>query len=265
MNLVDTHAHLDLLGSPNGDLAGVSRAPQDVLERARRAGVAWVLCVGTTLASSRRCVELARRFPGLVYAAAGIHPNHCAEAAEGDFERVAELAALPEVAAVGETGLDYHRDYAPPELQAAWLRRHLALARDLRKPVIIHARKADQDALTVLVEHGAPLPGVRHCYDGGAQVALRYAELGLRIAFGGTLTYPGHSKLKEAAAALPADRLLLETDSPYMTPAGAPDGPNEPANVVHVARSLAQARGCPAEEIARLTTDNAQALFLAGR
>ncbi|MDP6439493.1 MAG: TatD family hydrolase [Candidatus Brocadiia bacterium] len=256
MNIIDTHAHLDAEEFAH-DL-------EAVMERAARAGVGRIVCVGTSLESSRRCMELARRFPGRMLATAGIHPNCCAEANDGDFEQVAALAALPEVAAVGETGLDFHRDYAPAEMQVDCFLRHLRLARSVGKPLVIHARRADEDVLAILAREGAGVRGVRHCYDGTPGTAERYVELGMHVAFGGAATRSRHKKLKAAAASIPAERLLVETDCPYMRPAGAPEGPNEPANVRLVVGTLAELRGAGAEEIARITTRNAEELLLGG-
>lgn len=253
MHIIDTHTHLDMIGSDE-DLRGV-------LHRAGAAGVERMVCVGTTLDASERCVELARRHSGQVVAAVGIHPNHCAQAAQEQFYRIAELTRLPEVVAVGETGLDYHHHYAPPEVQADWLRRHVQLARLADKPLIIHSRKADDDTLAILAGGGG-VRGVRHCFDASAQTAEEYVKLGMHVAFGGALTQPGHKKLKAAAASVPADRLLVETDCPFMTPAGVPKGPNEPAYIAHVVRALAELRGVSAEDVAELTTRNAARLLL---
>jgi TatD DNase family protein len=168
------------------------------------------------------------------------------------------------VAAVGETGLDFHRDYAPAEMQVDCFLRHLRLARSVGKPLVIHARRADEDVLAILAREGAGVRGVRHCYDGTPGTAERYVELGMHVAFGGAATRSRHKKLKAAAASIPAERLLVETDCPYMRPAGAPEGPNEPANVRLVVGTLAELRGAGAEEIARITTRNAEELLLGG-
>ena len=256
MELVDTHAHLDM-PEFQSDLL-------DVLQRAAEAGVGRIICVGTTLDSCQRCVQLARRYPGRVFAAVGIHPNYCAEARADDFEQVEAMASLAEVVAVGETGLDLHHSYSPPELQGDYLRRHIRLSLSVGKPLIVHARKADEQLLRILGEQAQMLHGVRHCFDGSAQTAARYLDLGFRLGFGGAITQPGHKKLKAAARMVPAARLLVETDCPYMTPAGQPGGRNEPAFITHAVQALAGLRKVTPEEIARITTGNAARLFFGG-
>jgi len=255
MELVDTHAHLD---TPDfsGDLL-------QVLQRAAEAGVGRIVCVGTTLESSRRCVELARRFPGRLYAAVGIHPGECAQARPEDMEQIERLASLPQVVAVGETGMDLRRSPAPAELQEHYFRAHVRLALRLGKPLIIHSRKADGAVVAVLREHAGEVRGVRHCFDGTPRSADAYLELGLHLGFGGLLTRQGYRRTKEAARLAPANRLLLETDCPYLTPAEAAAGRNEPAFIVHSARALAGLREVGLEQVAETTRRNAEALFFA--
>jgi TatD DNase family protein len=253
VRIFDTHAHLD---APQfeGDLAGV-------IERAKAAGVERILCVGTDLRSSRRCLELARRFPGRLRVAVGIHPNHWAEAREGDFEAVERLAAEREVVAVGETGLDFHHAFTPPDAQVEAFRRHLGLAASAELPVVIHARKADEETLRVLAEQDGPVRGVRHCFDGSVSVAGRYVALGLHVSVGAIVTREGHKRLKAAVAALPAERVLVETDCPYQAPACRAGERNEPAFIVETVRAVARLRGDTPDELAALTTANAEALF----
>jgi TatD DNase family protein len=253
MRIVDTHTHL-YMPQLAGDLDAV-------LGRAQAAGVDRMVCVGVDARSSRQCAELARAHPDRVLAAVGIHPNDLAEAAPDDMDGVSALASLPEVVAIGETGLDFHYDRTPSGEQVVGLRRHIELARRAGKPIIIHARKADERVLEILSEFGGPIRGVRHCFDASPPVAEAYLKAGLHISFGGAITRPGHKKLKAAAAAVPADRLLVETDCPYQSPARYAGQRNEPAYVVEVVRALAALRGTTAEEVAALTTANAEALF----
>lgn len=253
MPIVDTHAHLDMPQFTD-DL-------EEVLRRAEQAGVARVLCVGTDLASSRRCVEMARRFPGRLFAAAGIHPNDLQEAGPQDFSELERLCALPQTVAVGETGLDFHYDAAPRDAQLSAFRRHALIALAADKPLIVHARKSDEAVLAALEEFAGRLRGVRHCFDASPEAATRYVECGFFISFGGAVSRPGHKKLKEAARAVPADRLLVETDSPYQSPAVHAGRRNEPAFLVETVRALAALRGQEPEEVAAATTANALALF----
>ena len=252
MTLIDTHAHLDM---PQFDADRTA-----VLQRAREAGLDAVVCVGTDLASSRRCVRLEEGNPGFVRAAVGIHPHEWGQGA-ADFDAVAELARAPGVVAIGETGLDFHYDLTPRDLQAEGLRRHVRLALEVDRPLILHCRKADDEALGILEGRGPGLRGVRHCFDGRLPVAERYIELGFYISFAGQITRDGYKKLKAAARALPLDRILVETDCPYQTPAAHAPGRCEPAFVAETVRSLAELRSCAPEEIAEATSANARRLF----
>lgn len=256
MELVDTHAHLDM-PEFDGDLS-------EVLRRAAEAGVGRIVCVGTTLESSRRCVELARSHRSRIFASVGIHPNYCAEAHDEDFRKIEAMARLPEVVAVGETGLDFHHAFSPHEIQAKYLRRHVRLSLSTGKPLIIHARKADERTLDILSQEAQTIHGVRHCFDGSAAIAARYAALGMHLSFGGTITQPGYKKLKAAARLVPPTRLLVETDSPYVLPAGQAGSRNEPAFITHAVHALAALRGATPKDIARLTTSNAVHLFFGG-
>jgi len=256
MRIVDTHAHLDLPAF-RADL-------ERVLERARQAGVTRIICVGTDLVSSRRCVELARRHAGLVHAAVGIHPNDWSDATPGDTAEVARLAALPQVVAVGETGLDFHRDSTPVEGQVAGFRWHIELAAATGKPLIVHARKSDRQVLDELERAGGGLRGVRHCFDGTSEAAERYLALGFCLAVGGLITRPGYKRLKAALRAMPAGRLMVETDCPYQTPASRVGSRNEPAFIVETLQALAALRGETVERAAESTTTAAHALFFPG-
>jgi TatD DNase family protein len=253
MQLMDTHAHLD---APEfeADL-------DDVLRRAAEAGVGAILCVGTDLPSSMRCMALAGRYPDRIRAAVGIHPNYWAQAGPDDWARVEELALSPEVVAVGESGLDFHYTYTAREAQADGLRRHIRLARRAGKPLIIHARKADEAVLSVLREEGPTPDGVRHCFDRPFAAAEGYLGMGYHVAVGGAVTRPGYVKFKQAVRALPPDRLLLETDCPYQSPAAHAGRRNEPAFMVDTLDAVAVLLGEEPQSVAARTTRNAAALF----
>jgi TatD DNase family protein len=256
MQLFDTHAHLD---DPQfeDDL-------EDVLARAGPAGVGRIVCVGTSLRSSRRSVELAARFGGRLFAAVGIHPNYWAEAGADDFDAVCRLAERPEVVAVGETGLDFHRRHTRPAAQRDAFRRHIGLAREVTKPLIVHVRRAHQPALEILRPEAEGLSGVRHCFDGTPGEAAAYLELGFYLSFAAQLTRAGYGMLKHAAREAPEDRILVETDSPYLIPEGRRGRRNEPAFLPDTVAALARLRGLAPEEVALLTTRNAEGLFLEG-
>jgi TatD DNase family protein len=253
--LVDTHAHLD------DEAFAADR--DDVLRRARAAGVARVLAVGTTAATSLRCAGLAERFPG-VYAAVGIQPNYVHEALPGDWEAVVALLDRPRVAALGETGLDRYWHDAPWETQQDYFDRHLRLAQQRDVPLVIHMRDCGPEIAEMLREarRRGPLRGVMHSFTGDEPLMRECVELGLHISFAGMVTYKKSTALRACAALAPADRLLVETDSPYLSPEPVRgQRPNEPANVRFVAACLAETRGVPLAVLAQQTSANAANLF----
>jgi TatD DNase family protein len=258
LRLADTHAHLEM--------EPFDPDRPEVIRRARQAGLAHVLCVGTGRESTRACVELARAYPDLVRAAAGIHPSFWSGAGADDMDEVARLAHEPEVVAVGETGLDFHYDYTPQQEQIEAFERHVQLALEADLPLVVHSRKAHAETLRVLLQaaegpRASRLRGVRHCFDRPWARAEPFLELGFHISVGGAATRPGYKKFKEALRRMPADRLLLETDCPYQTPVPHKGQRNEPAFIADVARAVADLRDTSAEQIARTTTRNAERLF----
>ncbi len=254
--LIDTHAHLD-------DERFAADLPA-ALERATAAGVTHTLTIGIDLPTSRAAVELAGRFPQL-RAVVGIQPNHVAEAGPTDWDEVVKLAeTAANVVAIGESGLDRYWDRAPFPLQEDYFARHLALARRLNLPIVIHCREAELDVMRMLREefaaHG-PVRGVMHSFTSDTAVALACVELGLHISFAGMVTYKNAEDLRKVAAAVPLDRLLVETDSPYLAPVPARGKRNEPAFVRHTAECVAKVRGVSADEVCAATTRNARELF----
>ena len=252
--LFDTHAHLD---QEEFD------ADRDaVVQRAQDAGVTRIVAVGTTAPTSRRSVELAQQFPG-VFAAVGIQPNYTSQAEPGDWDLVVAAAADPRVVALGETGLDRYWDYAPLAVQQDFFDRHLRLSQQRQLPFIVHTRESDADVLAMLREARTrgPLSGVMHSFTGSAETAAQCVELGLWISFAGMVTFKKSIDLRAVAATVPADRIVIETDSPYLSPVPLRGKPNEPANLVHTAAVLAETRGVSLEEFSRQTTANACRLF----
>lgn len=252
--LIDTHCHLYL-----GE--GESAAPAAAWARARATGVVQAVVPAIDLATSRAVVALADRAAGL-FAAVGIHPNETAAAGEAEFVELAALAAAPGVVAIGESGLDLYRDRSPLAQQRASLERHaeLALARDL--PLILHVRQAFAPAADALAPFAARgLRAVMHCFDGGPADLEPWLRFGFSISFSGIVTYPKRDDLRAAARVVPAERLLAETDAPFLTPVPKRGRPNEPAFLHHTVQALAAARGRPFEEIAALTTANARRVF----
>jgi len=254
MTFIDTHCHL---------ACGEFRQQADaVLGRAREAGVAAVICAAGDLREAQAAAELSRRSAD-VYFTAGVHP-HGAKIAPADYpERIEALAGDEKCVAVGETGLDYHYDFSPPEAQQRVFAEQLAMAGRLRKPVVIHTREAFEDVMAILARSG--VEGHRvvfHSFTGSQDEARRVLDAGAMISFSGIVTFKNAGSLREVAAIVPDDRLLIETDSPYLSPEPVRKmKTNEPANVAHVAACLAKVRGVPAEAVAELTTANAARFF----
>ena len=253
--LFDTHTHLDQ--------EEFDDARDEVVARAAAVGVEQIVVVGTTAEASRKSIAVAEGSPHL-YAAIGIQPNYVAEANPGDWDEIVRLADAPQVVAIGETGLDRYWDYAPIELQRDYFDRHMALARDKNLPFIVHMRDCDADMMESLRTESArgPLHGVMHSFTGDAKMAAECIELGMHISFAGMVTFKKSQALRDCAATIPDDRLLIETDSPYLSPEPVRGKrPNEPAHIRHTAECLARVRGVTLEEFAALTTRNAQRFF----
>lgn len=245
--MTDSHAHLD-----------ATEEPADVLvARACQAGVSRIVSVGSGIDSCRATLAIAARHDG-VFAALGIHPH---QAADEDAERLDELRELlrdPRAVAVGETGLDFYRDYAPRDRQLVLFERQLQLAGELGKPVVIHTRDASAETATALAGFGGTV--VLHCFS-APELLPAALERGYYVSFAGNVTYPKAEELREAARAVPRDRLLAETDTPYLSPQPRRGRPNEPANVVHTAAALAEARGEERTALAAQLHANAAAAF----
>ena len=258
MHLFDTHAHLD------AEEFDTDRA--EVFSRAAAARVSNIVAIGTTAAISARCVELAAQYAG-VFAAVGIQPNYVHEAAPGDWDRIVELAKRPGVVALGETGLDRYWDHAPFDLQQDYFDRHLRLSQSIGLPFVVHMRDCEADILAMLREARSrgPLRGLMHSFTGSTEMAIECLAMGLYISFAGMVTYKKSGDLRATAATIPADRILIETDSPYLSPEPVRKiRRNEPAHVIHTARCLADARDETLEQFAAQTTQNAQRLFRSG-
>lgn len=254
MEFFDSHCHLDP-ARYGADLPAV-------LGRARAAGVTRMQVIGTRAADSEAAAELAAREQG-VMAAAGIHPNDTGDLPADEWDRVVKLASSGRVNAIGETGLDWYRDFAPRESQRDFFDRHLRLAQSLSLPVVVHSRDSTRDCLVMLRDAmaGGPLVAVLHSFTGTAEEAAEAVDLGLHLGFAGMVTFRSAGSLREIAKQVPADRILVETDSPFLSPEPLRGKRNEPANVVHTARCLALARGETLEQLAAVTTANARRVF----
>jgi TatD DNase family protein len=255
--VIDSHCHID------GEDFEADRA--EVLARARAAGVSPLVVVGTgrDLAAISRAPALAEREAD-VYAAVGVHPHDAAHFPDAEWDGLAELAARPKVRAVGETGFDFYYDHSPREAQDAAFRRQVRLARRLGKPVVCHIRDAHQESARLLDEEGAAEVGaVIHCFTGNAEQALLYVKLGCHISFSGIVTFKGASAepIRQAAAVVPLDRILLETDAPYLAPVPLRGKRNEPAYLAHTAAVVAAHKGVPVAELMAAATENTKRFF----
>lgn len=234
---------------------------EEVIARAKEASVEQIVVPAIDVATSIKAVALAERYD-FIYAAVGIHPEAVNEIQDGDFERILELAKHPKVVAVGEIGLDYHWDAAPRDRSQEVLRTQIGLARELSLPIIIHNRDATMDIVNLLTEECPPeVTGVMHCFTGSYEIARQCMDMGFFISFGGPVTFKNAKNVKEVAAKIPDEWLLIETDAPYLTPHPFRGKRNEPARVRLVAETLAELRDKPVEEIITLTNANAKRLF----
>ena len=252
--LFDTHAHLDE--------DAFSQDVDEVIARAIASGVTSMLAVATTAESSRATIALAARVPN-VFAAVGIHPNYAVQAKPGDWEIIEELASSPKVIAIGETGLDRYWDHTPFEVQLDYFRRQMELAKQHDLPFIVHCREAETDVVAALREAAGKgsLKGIMHSFCGGRATLDAALELGMHISFAGMLTFKKNVELRELAKSVPMDRLLVETDAPYLAPQPQRGKRNEPSFVRHTAECLAEIHGRTLDEMSAITTANAKRLF----
>jgi TatD DNase family protein len=255
LEFVDTHAHLD-------DEQFESDLPA-VIDRALAADVRQVISIATTAPSSIATLALALKYPAL-FATVGIQPNNVGQAGPDDWDAIVKLVPHERVVAIGETGLDRHWDYTPFPQQEDYFARHLELARKHDLPVVIHCREAEADVLRMLradFEQNGPVKGVMHSFTGDLSTAEACLAMGLYISFAGMVTYKNAQALRDVAARIPLDRLLIETDSPYLSPVPLRGRRNEPANVVHTAGCLSSVHGVELAVISERTTRNARDLF----
>ena len=254
-HLVDSHCHLDDKQFDNDRTT--------VIERARKAGIKYMLAIGTGEGPPdlEAAVRPADSYP-FIYASAGVHPNDAAKVGPETFNKLETLLQHPKVKALGEIGLDYHWG-VPKETQTPVFIQQLEIAASARMPIIIHTRDAWADMISILRTHWQPtgLPCIMHCFTGDSEAARQCLDLGFHLAFGGVATFPKAAEIREAARITPANRLLLETDSPYLAPLPHRGKRNEPSFIVHTAETIAAVRGITLEELAALTTTNFEQLF----
>lgn len=250
--LFDSHAHVD-----------DSRFDEDrneVIKRAAEAGLVGILNAGACMESSARSITLAQE-QDMVYAAVGIHPHDAKEAKDHDYEQLAVWSSLAKVVAIGEIGLDYYYDMSPRDVQQQVFVRHIDVARQMGKPIIIHDRDAHGDVMTILKKEAKGLTGVLHCFSGSLEMAKEVIKMGFYVSFAGPVTYAKDGKLKEVAASVPLERILVETDCPYLTPQPYRGRRNEPAHVKFTAEEVARVRGMDFEALAEAATANTKRLF----
>ena len=253
--LFDTHAHLD-------DEQLFPILP-DVLSEASESGLIGITAIGTTLETSQRCLAMAQEH-AMVHAAVGIHPNECHQADETQWASICQMAAHPAVVAIGETGLDRYWDFCPIETQRIWFARHIELSFETSKPLVIHMRDCEADVLDMLEEHQREkrIIGIMHSFTGTWETAARCLDWGMYISFAGMVTFKKMDELRAVARQVPDDRILIETDSPYLSPhphRGV--RPNQPAMVSHTAACLAEVRGVSVTTFSEQTTANARRVF----
>jgi TatD DNase family protein len=251
----DAHTHLDMLPGP----------VEAVLDAARAAGIVRAVTVGCDVDSSRWVADCAAEHAD-VYAAVAIHPNETARAEAGPgrdsaLAEIAVLAALPQVRAVGETGLDYYRDHAPHALQRDWFAAHIEIAKAAGKALMIHDRDAHDDVLEILAQQGAPEHVIFHCFSGDAEMAKRCADAGYVMSFAGNVTFPNAGQLREAAAAAPAELILVETDAPYLTPVPNRGRMNAPAQAAHTLRAIAEVKRVDVAELCAMIMATGERVF----
>lgn len=251
---IDTHAHLTF---PEFQLD-----LPDVIKRAKAAGVEAIINIALDDEAIAKSVALSEEYPEYLFLAAGLHPQEASQWNDGSYRKYRELALKHKLVAVGETGLDYHYQLSPIEQQKEAFRRFLQLAQELNLPAVIHSRDAAQDTLTIMREENrGKLKGVLHCFAGDMALGQGALDMGLYLSFTGNITFPKAEIIREAARSVPLDRILIETDCPFLAPQAFRGTRNEPAYVVSVAKKIAELKGLTAEELASQTTKNAKALF----
>ncbi len=246
----DSHAHLNDERF-NEDM-------EEVIGSLNENGISTVINIGADIPSSRISIELAEKYP-FIYAAAGVHPSECSDMCEADIVELTKMLAHEKCVALGEIGLDFHYDFTPKEIQRKWFYRQLELAKELDKPVIIHDREAHAECFDGVKAYGNK--GVFHCYSGSAEMAKELVKLGFYVSFTGAVTFKNASKLLLAVEAVPLDRIMIETDCPYMAPVPFRGHRNEPKYVRYVAEKIAEIKGETVEKIAEITAENTRRLF----
>ncbi len=253
VRLIDSHAHLDF---PSFD-----EDRNEVIERALQEGVKQILCIGTTLEGSRSSLALAEKYP-FIHATAGVHPHEASAVDESTYEAIRDLSKHRKIVAIGEVGLDYHYEHSPGDIQREVFRRFISIAKECSLPLVVHTREAEEDTLAILSENGASaVGGVIHCYSGSLEMARACIKMGFYISIPGIVTFKKGANIAEVVREIPIERMLIETDAPYLAPVPCRGRRNEPSYVRYVAEKVAEIKGLSFEDVARITTLNAEHLF----
>lgn len=250
--LFDTHAHIDA--------EAFDEDRTSLLEQIRQSAVKRFVNVSDTIESARRSISLAKEYD-FIYAAIGIHPHEAAKILPDDMDILRELSKKSKVVAIGEIGLDYYYDFAPKDIQQKWFIEQILLAEELKLPYIVHSRDASQDTLDIIQKYTKNTRFVLHCYSQSTEMVKRYVDLGGYISFAGPLTFKNAKNLQEAIKVVPLDRLMIETDSPYLSPIPLRGKRNDPRNVHYIAEKGAELLGIPYDEFCSLTYKNANDFF----
>lgn len=250
--MIDTHCHLDMFENDR----------DEVIRRSREAGIEAIITIGSDIQSNLANIALSEQYDS-VYASVGIHPHDATSFTEDTYEKILEWSRNKRVIAIGETGLDYHYDHSPRDIQKEVFKKHIALAQATGLPLIIHSREAKADTLAILRDSGT-FKGVMHCFSGDRDMAEEVMEMGLSLSFAGPVTFRNAKRLQEIVSAVSDDYLLLETDAPYLSPEPVRGKRNEPSYIMHTVRKVAELRGVSSEDIKRITTLNARRLFAIG-
>ncbi len=256
-SLIDTHCHLNYDYSP--------KSLEEILQEAKLSGVSHLVTIGTDVASIPRIQEISRTYDS-IYHTIGVHPHDAHLLNEMDFEKLREAARDPKCRAIGEIGLDYHYEHSPREVQIHWLNRQLDLALELRLPIVIHSREGEDDLLVALKRYAAlvpqgSIPGIIHCFSGTQAFGQHCIDMGFYVSFSGILTFKKADEIREAAKAFPLERILVETDSPYLAPIPYRGKKCEPSMVALTAQKLAEVKDVPLSTVAEVTTQNAKRVF----
>jgi TatD DNase family protein len=250
--IFDTHAHYDD-EQFDGDR-------EELLSGMQEAGIGTIVNVGASICSSGTTIELAHRYP-FIYGAVGVHPDEVGDLTEEDMIWLKTVSADQKVVAIGEIGLDYYWNESEPEIQKRWFIRQLELAREVKLPVIIHSREAAKDTLDIMKEHGRGLGGVIHCFSYGVEIAREYLNMDYYLGIGGVLTFKNARKLKEVVEYAPMEKLVLETDCPYLAPVPNRGKRNSSMNLPYVVEAIAQIKGISEEDVIRITEENARKMY----